>query len=96
MVSKPEDLVRTIAGKGVRDSRLLDAVRAVPRAGFVPAGLAGQAYLGEILTSRAAPRVSKINGREVVTIRTYRSIGLSLLTYRQASIMKEYGAVTRT
>jgi protein-L-isoaspartate(D-aspartate) O-methyltransferase len=44
MVSKPEDLVRTIAGEGMRDSRLLDTVRAVPRAGFVPASLAGQAY----------------------------------------------------
>jgi protein-L-isoaspartate(D-aspartate) O-methyltransferase len=44
MASKPEDLVQTIAGVGVRDPRLLDAVRAVPRAGFVPAGLAGQAY----------------------------------------------------
>ena len=43
MVSKPEDLVQTIARVGVRDPRLLDAVRAVPRAGFVPASLAGQA-----------------------------------------------------
>jgi protein-L-isoaspartate(D-aspartate) O-methyltransferase len=44
MVSKPEDLVQTIAGEGVRDPRLLEAVRAVPRAGFVPASLAWQAY----------------------------------------------------
>ena len=44
MMSKPEDLVQTIAGEGVRDPRLLDAVRTVPRAGFVPANLAGQAY----------------------------------------------------
>jgi len=43
-VSKPEDLVRTIADEGVCDSRLLEALRAVPRAGFVPASLAGQAY----------------------------------------------------
>ena len=44
MVSKPEDLVQTIAGEGVRDPCLLEAVRTVPRAGFVPASLAWQAY----------------------------------------------------
>jgi protein-L-isoaspartate(D-aspartate) O-methyltransferase len=43
-VSEPEDLVRTIADEGVCDPRLLEALRAVPRAGFVPANLAGQAY----------------------------------------------------
>jgi protein-L-isoaspartate(D-aspartate) O-methyltransferase len=48
-VSEPEDLVRTIIDEGVCDPRLLDAVRAVPRAGFVPANLAGQAYLDKPL-----------------------------------------------
>jgi protein-L-isoaspartate(D-aspartate) O-methyltransferase len=43
-VSEPADLVRTITHKGVRDPRLLEALRAVPRAGFVPANLAEQAY----------------------------------------------------
>ena len=43
-MSKPEDLVQTIAGEGVRDPRLLETLRPVPRAGFVPANLAGQAY----------------------------------------------------
>jgi len=43
-VSEPEDLVRTITDRGVRDPRLLDALRAVPRAEFVPANLAEQAY----------------------------------------------------
>jgi len=43
-VSEPENLVRTITDKGVRDPRLLDALRAVPRAGFVPTNLAEQAY----------------------------------------------------
>jgi protein-L-isoaspartate(D-aspartate) O-methyltransferase len=43
-VSGPKDLVRTIAGEGVRDPRLLDALRAVPRADFVPTNLAEQAY----------------------------------------------------
>lgn len=43
-MSGPENLVRTIAGEGVRDPRLLDALRAVPRADFVPTNLAEQAY----------------------------------------------------
>ena len=43
-MSGPEDLVLTIAGEGVRDPRLLDALRAVPRADFVPTNLAEQAY----------------------------------------------------
>src|SRR5215207_10076701 len=43
-MSEPEDLVRTITEEGVRDPRLLEALCAVPRAGFVPANLAGQAY----------------------------------------------------
>jgi protein-L-isoaspartate(D-aspartate) O-methyltransferase len=43
-VSEPEDLVRTITDEGVRDPRLLEALRAVPRASFVPANLAKQAY----------------------------------------------------
>jgi protein-L-isoaspartate(D-aspartate) O-methyltransferase len=43
-VSKLENLVRTITDEGVRDPRLLDALRAVPRAGFVPTNLAQQAY----------------------------------------------------
>ena len=43
-MSEPENLVRTITDKGVRDPRLLDALRAVPRAGFVPTNLAEQAY----------------------------------------------------
>jgi protein-L-isoaspartate(D-aspartate) O-methyltransferase len=48
-VSGPEDLVRTIVGEGVRDPRLLDALRAVPRADFVPTNLAEQAYEDEPL-----------------------------------------------
>ena len=43
-MSEPENLVRTITDVGVRDPRLLDALRAVPRAGFVPTNLAEQAY----------------------------------------------------
>jgi protein-L-isoaspartate(D-aspartate) O-methyltransferase len=44
IVSEPEDLIRTITDEGVRDPRLLETLRSVPRAGFVPANLAGQAY----------------------------------------------------
>src|ERR671913_55554 len=43
-MSEPEDLIRTITEEGVRDPRLLEALRAVPRAGFVPTNLAEQAY----------------------------------------------------
>ena len=43
-MSEPENLVRTITDEGVRDPRLLDALRAVPRADFVPTNLAEQAY----------------------------------------------------
>jgi protein-L-isoaspartate(D-aspartate) O-methyltransferase len=43
-VSEPEDLVRTITSEGVRDPRLLEALRAIPRAGFVPSNFAKQAY----------------------------------------------------
>ncbi len=39
------DLVREIVGAGVRDPRLVDAFREVPRAGFVPPELVEQAYL---------------------------------------------------
>jgi protein-L-isoaspartate(D-aspartate) O-methyltransferase len=43
-VSEPKNLIRTISNEGVRDPRLLDALRAVTRADFVPANLAEQAY----------------------------------------------------
>ena len=43
-MSEPEDLIRTITDEGVRDPRLLETLRSVPRIGFVPANLAGQAY----------------------------------------------------
>lgn len=44
-----EDLVRAIAAEGVRDPRLLQALREVPRAAFVPADLAAYAYVDEPL-----------------------------------------------
>ncbi|WP_354637260.1 protein-L-isoaspartate O-methyltransferase family protein [Kitasatospora camelliae] len=44
-VASPEDLVRAVRAAGVRDERLLGAIRAVPRAGFVPAEQAGAANL---------------------------------------------------
>ena len=40
-----EDLVRAIVAEGVRDPRLLRALRQVPRAGFVPPDLVEEAYL---------------------------------------------------
>jgi protein-L-isoaspartate(D-aspartate) O-methyltransferase len=40
-----QDLVREIAAAGVRNPRLLEAVRETPRASFVPPDLVEQAYL---------------------------------------------------
>ena len=40
----PEDLVAAARAAGVRDPRLLAAIREIPRAGFVPAGVADRAY----------------------------------------------------
>jgi protein-L-isoaspartate(D-aspartate) O-methyltransferase len=40
-----EDLLRAIRAAGVRDPRVLQACRDVPRAAFVPADLVGKAYL---------------------------------------------------
>ena len=44
-MSSPEDLVRAAVATGTRDPRLLAALRAVPRADFVPPDLADQTYL---------------------------------------------------
>ncbi|MEU6671243.1 protein-L-isoaspartate O-methyltransferase [Streptomyces sp. NPDC046727] len=41
---KPEDLVRALRAAGIRDERLLEAVRTTPRAGFVPAEQVTAAY----------------------------------------------------
>ncbi len=41
----PEYLASEVAAAGVRDARLLDALRETPRAGFVPRELVEQAYL---------------------------------------------------
>jgi protein-L-isoaspartate(D-aspartate) O-methyltransferase len=41
----PEDLVRVLRAEGIRDRRVVDAFRAVPRAEFVPPAAAGQAYV---------------------------------------------------
>ncbi len=44
-MSDREDLARAIVATGVRDPRLIDALREVPRASFVPSELAEHAYL---------------------------------------------------
>jgi protein-L-isoaspartate(D-aspartate) O-methyltransferase len=41
----PADLLTAVRAAGVADSRLLEAVRAVPRAEFVPTGAVDRAYL---------------------------------------------------
>lgn len=42
--SSPEDLVRAVQAAGIGDERLLRAVRATPRAAFVPTGHRAHAY----------------------------------------------------
>jgi protein-L-isoaspartate(D-aspartate) O-methyltransferase len=42
-----EGLIGTVAATGVGDERVLDAMRRVPRAGFVPVDYADSAYLDE-------------------------------------------------
>ena len=49
-MSTQEDLVRAIVAADVRDGRLIDAFREVPRTGFVPTELAERAYLDRPLT----------------------------------------------
>jgi protein-L-isoaspartate(D-aspartate) O-methyltransferase len=44
-----DDLIATVRGEGVDDSRLLAAIREIPRAEFVPPGLAARAYLDQPL-----------------------------------------------
>lgn len=41
----PDDLVETLLDEGIRDARLIEAFRTIPREGFVPGELAAQAYL---------------------------------------------------
>jgi protein-L-isoaspartate(D-aspartate) O-methyltransferase len=45
----PEHLAEAARAAGVRDARVLEALRIVPRAGFVPAGLVAEAYLDKPL-----------------------------------------------
>jgi protein-L-isoaspartate(D-aspartate) O-methyltransferase len=43
----PVELARLVGAAGVRDARVLDAMEAVPRAGFVPTAYTGRAYRDE-------------------------------------------------
>jgi protein-L-isoaspartate(D-aspartate) O-methyltransferase len=45
----PRDLAEAVHADGIRDPRVLSALREVPRAAFVPADLAGRAYVDEPL-----------------------------------------------
>jgi protein-L-isoaspartate(D-aspartate) O-methyltransferase len=47
MSAGPQDLAQLVRLAGVRDARVLEAVREVPRAGFVPAGSEQRAYRDE-------------------------------------------------
>lgn len=45
--SSPDDLAHAVRAKGVHDQRVLAAIRAVPRADFVPPERVGSAYVDE-------------------------------------------------
>ncbi|MFC7446508.1 protein-L-isoaspartate(D-aspartate) O-methyltransferase [Rhodococcus daqingensis] len=47
--SSPADLIRAVRAAGVRDERVLEALRRTPRAGFVPVGHVASAYFDEPL-----------------------------------------------
>jgi protein-L-isoaspartate(D-aspartate) O-methyltransferase len=49
VVLGPEELAAAVAALGVRDDRLLEALRGVPRADFVPPELSDRAYFDEPL-----------------------------------------------
>ncbi|GLY80299.1 protein-L-isoaspartate(D-aspartate) O-methyltransferase [Actinoallomurus iriomotensis] len=44
MTARPEDLVRAVRAAGIRDERVIEALRTTPRAAFVPADQVGRAY----------------------------------------------------
>lgn len=46
-VSSPDDLAQTVRARGVRDERVLAAIRDIPRAAFVPAERAGAANIDD-------------------------------------------------
>jgi protein-L-isoaspartate(D-aspartate) O-methyltransferase len=56
---RAEMVDRDIAGRGVRDPRVLAAMRAVPREAFVPAGLRAQAYDDRPLPIDAGQTISQ-------------------------------------
>lgn len=46
-VSSPADLAKAVRARGIRDERILAAIRAVPRADFVPAAEQANAYFDD-------------------------------------------------
>jgi protein-L-isoaspartate(D-aspartate) O-methyltransferase len=94
-----EDLIRAVVSAGVRDARLIDALREVPRANFVPPHLVEWAYLdrplpiphGQVTTqpSLSAKMIEALglSGSErVLEIGTGYGFQTALLAYLSASV----------
>jgi protein-L-isoaspartate(D-aspartate) O-methyltransferase len=99
MVRNQEDLAREAVAAGVRDDRVLEALREVPRADFVPPNLAERAYLdlplriphGQVTTqpSLSAKMVEALglSGSErVLEVGTGYGFQTALLAYLSGSV----------
>jgi protein-L-isoaspartate(D-aspartate) O-methyltransferase len=81
----PEGLVSAVRATGISDARLLDAVRATPRAGFVPADRVAVAYVDEPVpighgqvTTQPSLSARMIEGLELVGDEHVLEIGTGL------------------
>ena len=68
-----EDLVQAIIAEGIHDPRLLQALREVPRAEFVPGDLVEQAYLDRPLPIRHG----QVTTQPSLTARMIEALGLN-------------------
>jgi protein-L-isoaspartate(D-aspartate) O-methyltransferase len=69
----PRDLAEAVRAEGIRDPRVLAALREVPRAGFVPPDLASRAYADEPLP---IPR-DQVTTQPSLVARMVEALGLS-------------------
>src|SRR5918912_3954161 len=99
MVRNQEDLAREAVAAGVRDDRVLEALREVPRADFVPPTLAERAYLdlplriphGQVTTqpSLSAKMVEALglsDSERVLEVGTGYGFQTALLAYLSGSV----------
>ncbi|MEV0402637.1 protein-L-isoaspartate(D-aspartate) O-methyltransferase [Actinoallomurus sp. NPDC050550] len=98
--ASPEDLVQTVRATGIRDERVLEAIRATPRAEFVPAEHATAAYIdipieighGQVttqpsLTARMIEGLGLRGKEHVLEIGTGLGFQTALLAYLAADVV---------